>query len=74
MDGTLMTANRDYSHIPIREAHIRSARGGALLVNGELWDSSRIGAAIMNYSRMCKCGRCLSCQVGQYALKGRNKS
>lgn len=37
-------------------------------VNGVLWDAGRVGAAVLNARRYCGCGRCFSCQVGNYVL------
>lgn len=32
------------------------------------WSSERVGAAVLNYTRFCGCGRCDSCLVGRAFL------
>lgn len=62
---------RPASMYPIRKPPNIEIRAGSgeVYVNGEHWNQSRVGTAIMNFTRFCLCGHCDSCLVGKMFLK-----
>lgn len=42
--------------------------GEKIIVNHVVWNGNRVGAAILNFTRFCKCGNCDSCLVGSFVL------